>query len=146
MLLAHGLASGPSVWNAFAGLADPAHELWTAALPWRGSGVPGWPDEPAADWMGRAVAGLPDGPRVLLAHSFAASALLGHLADPAADLAAVAGSPGSFSFRPSTGRTRRTSAGRPLSTTSAASPESSKRAWTSAAAGGCGRTSGTRWP
>ncbi|KUJ66216.1 hypothetical protein ACZ90_39210 [Streptomyces albus subsp. albus] len=80
VLLLHGLASGAAVWNGFTALADPAYELWTAELPWRGSGVPGWPDRPADDWVAQAVAALPGPPDIVVGHSFGANALLAWLA------------------------------------------------------------------
>ncbi|WP_260867979.1 alpha/beta fold hydrolase [Streptomyces sp. SAJ15] len=86
VLMLHGLASGASVWEPFAERAPEECELWAAELPWRGSGVPGWAECPAADWIEQAVAAVPGGPQVVLAHSFGAGALLAWLdrARPAA--------------------------------------------------------------
>ncbi|MFC0602052.1 alpha/beta fold hydrolase [Streptomyces palmae] len=79
VLMLHGLASGADVWKDFTALADPAYELWAAELPWRGAGIPGWPDRPAEDWVARAVAALPEPPDIVIGHSFGANSLLAWL-------------------------------------------------------------------
>ncbi|CDR15616.1 alpha/beta fold hydrolase [Streptomyces iranensis] len=76
VLLLHGLCSNAGVWDPFVPLADPRCELWTADLPWRGTGVHGWTGLPVETWAGRAVAAVPGGPDVVIAHSFGTSAAL----------------------------------------------------------------------
>ncbi|MBH5335063.1 alpha/beta fold hydrolase [Streptomyces pactum] len=82
LLLVHGLAGSAALWDRYVERADPGCEVWTAELPWRGAGVPGWPDRPAEEWIDRAVAALPHHPDVVAGHSFGASALLSWLASP----------------------------------------------------------------
>ena len=76
VLLLHGLCGSAAIWDTFAGLADAGCELWAADLPWRGTGIAGWPDRPVEEWLGQAVAGLPGGADVLMAHSFGTNAVL----------------------------------------------------------------------
>lgn len=76
VLLLHGLCGSAALWDPFVGLADAGCELWSADLPWRGTGVAGWPDRPVEEWLGQAVAELPGGADVLMAHSFGTSAVL----------------------------------------------------------------------
>ncbi|WP_431044249.1 alpha/beta fold hydrolase [Streptomyces sp. P1-3] len=79
VLLLHGLAGSAAVWAPFAERADPACELWTAELPWRGFGIRGWHERPADAWVEQAVARLPDAPDVVVGHSFGANAVLAWL-------------------------------------------------------------------
>ncbi|WP_340557502.1 alpha/beta fold hydrolase [Streptomyces sp. GSL17-111] len=79
VLLLHGLASSSSSWEALLPLLDPACEVWTADLPWRGAGVDGWWEPAPATWADRAIRAVPGGPDVVVAHSFGAGALLGWL-------------------------------------------------------------------
>ncbi|MFL6129652.1 MAG: alpha/beta fold hydrolase [Mycobacteriales bacterium] len=76
VLLLHGLCGSAAIWDSFVPLADVGCELWTADLPWRGTGVAGWPDQPVEEWLARAVADLPGGADVLMAHSFGTNAVL----------------------------------------------------------------------
>jgi len=76
VLLLHGLCGSAVIWNQFRQLADARCELWAADLPWRGTGVPGWPDRPVEEWLAQAVADLPGGADVLMAHSFGTNAVL----------------------------------------------------------------------
>ena len=76
ILLLHGLCGSAALWDPFVRLADAGCELWAADLPWRGTGVPGWPDRPVEEWLAQAVADLPGGADVLIAHSFGTSAVL----------------------------------------------------------------------
>ncbi|MFH8370242.1 alpha/beta fold hydrolase [Streptomyces sp. NPDC018031] len=80
VLLVHGLAGGAAVWDRFVERAHPGCELWTADLPWRGAGVPGWPDRPPHEWIEEAVGRLPHRPDVIVGHSFGAGAVLAWLA------------------------------------------------------------------
>ncbi|OEU87547.1 hypothetical protein DB35_25980 [Streptomyces abyssalis] len=58
----------------------PEYEVWTADLPWRGAGVPGWPQRPPDTWIDQAVRQLPgNGADVIVAHSFAANGTLAWL-------------------------------------------------------------------
>jgi pimeloyl-ACP methyl ester carboxylesterase len=76
VLLLHGLCGSAAVWDAYVPLAEEGCELWAADLPWRGTGVAGWPDRPVEDWLADAVAELPGGADVLMAHSFGTNAVL----------------------------------------------------------------------
>ncbi|MFI9629744.1 alpha/beta fold hydrolase [Streptomyces sp. NPDC052042] len=76
VLLLHGLASSSTTWNGVVERVAPACEVWTADLPWRGAGVPGWWRRTPAEWAGEAVDAVPGGPDVVVAHSFGANALL----------------------------------------------------------------------
>lgn len=76
VLLLHGLCGSAAIWDPFVRLADTGCELWAADLPWRGTGVAGWPDRPVEEWLEQAVADLPGGVDVLMAHSFGSSAVL----------------------------------------------------------------------
>ncbi|GAB7045412.1 alpha/beta fold hydrolase [Catenuloplanes indicus] len=102
MLLLHGLASTADVWDCFVRCADPDWELWTAELPWESEGDPAWAWHSfTTDWLGGVWDAL-DGPAdVVIAHSFAATLLLEHLAAHPSHLprAAVLASP---FYRPST--------------------------------------------
>lgn len=80
VLLVHGLAGSAALWDRYVERAHPDCEMWTAELPWRGAGVPGWPDRPADAWIAEAVGALPHRPDVVVGHSFGASALLTWLA------------------------------------------------------------------
>ena len=76
VLLLHGLCGSAAIWDTFVGQADAGCELWAADLPWRGTGVAGWPDRPVEEWLAQAVADLPGGADVLMAHSFGTNAVL----------------------------------------------------------------------
>lgn len=77
VLLLHGLAGGANVWDALLEhTAGSPHEVWTAELPWRAEGVPGWTGHSPAHWVRQAADGVPGGPDVVIAHSFGANALL----------------------------------------------------------------------
>ncbi|WP_445396915.1 alpha/beta fold hydrolase [Streptomyces sp. LE64] len=79
LLLLHGLAAGSDTWDRLLPLLDPECEVWTAELPWRGSGTPEWWRTPPARWVREAVDAVPGGPTVLVAHSFGAGAALSWL-------------------------------------------------------------------
>ncbi|MFJ1455353.1 alpha/beta fold hydrolase [Nocardia sp. N2S4-5] len=78
MLLLHGMGGGTNNWNALAPHLDPAVEVWEAALPWAATADPAWAiDRDAAIWIQRALSQCPGGaPDVIVAHSFAANAVL----------------------------------------------------------------------
>lgn len=82
VLLLHGLGSSGSAWNAYCQRAGAAYELWVAELPWRAEGGDAWArrDIPVTTWIREAMAAVPTGADVVMAHSFAASALLALLA------------------------------------------------------------------
>lgn len=79
LLFVHGLASGRGTWRAIVDIVDPRCELWVADMPWRGIGVPGWTAAPVEHWIDVAVSAVPHGPDVIVAHSFATSAVLAWL-------------------------------------------------------------------
>ncbi|MBX6765687.1 MAG: alpha/beta fold hydrolase [Actinomadura rubrobrunea] len=87
-LLLHGLGDAPAVWNALLPHL-PAHlDVWTADMPWADPS-PYAPLERAAE----AIGAVDGGADVVVAHSFAASAvleLLAHDGPDAAGLTAVA--------------------------------------------------------
>ncbi|WP_212909580.1 alpha/beta fold hydrolase [Streptomyces sp. TS71-3] len=77
VLLMHGLAGGARTWDAYLEQAGPhGHELWTAELPWRADGTAEWTRRSPASWTAEALRMVPGGPDVVVAHSFAANALL----------------------------------------------------------------------
>lgn len=79
-LLLHGLGSSPAVWDSLVSRAAPRLELWDAELPWSSQGTGGWAQDPDVyQWAARAIGMVDGGVDVLLAHSFAANALLGLL-------------------------------------------------------------------
>ncbi|MBO0819383.1 MAG: alpha/beta hydrolase [Nocardiopsaceae bacterium] len=81
MLALHGLASSAAAWDDLAAQVDGDWALWAAELPWgTGSGSLGWAQDPnVGSWVARALDAVPGGADVVVAHSFAASALLSYL-------------------------------------------------------------------
>lgn len=80
MLLLHGLASSSQIWEQVIPLVAPEYEVWAADLPWRGAGVPGWPQRSPDTWIDQAVRQLPgSGADVIVAHSFASNGTLAWL-------------------------------------------------------------------
>jgi pimeloyl-ACP methyl ester carboxylesterase len=82
MLLLHGLGGNGTVWRSFIQRAPRRLELWDADLPW-GGGVTSadWLDDPdVGQWLIQAMTSMTsaagDPPDVVVAHSFAATALL----------------------------------------------------------------------
>jgi pimeloyl-ACP methyl ester carboxylesterase len=81
VLLMHGLASSGSVWQGFAEDGAPGFALWAAELPWRAEGSASWAwRADAGSWAAQALAAVPGGADIIIAHSFAATALLSRLA------------------------------------------------------------------
>lgn len=83
VLLLTGLAGSPNLWRPYAYRADQSQELWVADLPWTGLGVPDWscPGGSPTKAIGAALAAVPGRVEVIVAHSFAANALLEFLVD-----------------------------------------------------------------
>ena len=75
VLLLHGLAGSTWIWNALAEQAAPALELWEADLPWATDGEWAQSDE-VHRWIGAAIDGVDGRLDAVIAHSFAANALL----------------------------------------------------------------------
>ncbi|MFI6042580.1 alpha/beta fold hydrolase [Nocardia sp. NPDC051321] len=83
MLLLHGMAGSPAIWDGFVARAAERSEIWDVELPWSVTGDPNWAlrtDIPGViatvlDSLPRRSASLPD-IDVVVAHSFGASALL----------------------------------------------------------------------
>ncbi|MFE9564806.1 alpha/beta fold hydrolase [Streptomyces sp. NPDC006487] len=82
VLTLHGLAGTTEVWRRFSELADPRLEVWEAELPWAASAVgTGWSHRPdPVPWVRQALDGVPGGADAVVAHSFAAGAVLELLA------------------------------------------------------------------
>ena len=76
-LLLHGLASNSAVWEPFVERAAPHLDLWCGDLPWGADPSGAWSlDADVHRWVGRAMAAVDDGVDVVIAHSFAANAVL----------------------------------------------------------------------
>lgn len=90
VLALHGLAGSSSMWEAWAQRLPAYYDLWTADLPWGGAPGTAWAQDPdVGRWVARAIAGVGAPVDVVVAHSFAANALLalrdsGRLAAPPA--------------------------------------------------------------
>lgn len=85
VLLLHGMAGGPSGWNALASRLPAWLELWDVKLPWAFTGDPDWArDRDVTQWVTAPVEHLRrragGGPDVIVAHSFAANVVLELLA------------------------------------------------------------------
>ncbi|WBC07489.1 alpha/beta hydrolase [Micromonospora sp. WMMA1947] len=78
VLLLNGLAGSPTIWRPFAQRVPAEIELWGAELPWASGGDPRWQAAggTTTDVVAEALAGVPRGADVVIAHSFAANALL----------------------------------------------------------------------
>ncbi|MFI7089152.1 alpha/beta fold hydrolase [Streptomyces anulatus] len=73
MLLLHGLGNSATVWDDFLAHRPAGYDLWTADLPWRGTGDGGWHRDPdATRWLAEALEGVPGGAGTVVAHSFSA--------------------------------------------------------------------------
>ncbi|MCX4803093.1 alpha/beta hydrolase [Streptomyces sp. NBC_01214] len=76
-LFLHGLAGTDTVWDACGRELSPGLEVWSAQLPWRGQGVPGWAREPdVTHWVEQAVTAVPGPVDVVVAHSMSSNILL----------------------------------------------------------------------
>jgi pimeloyl-ACP methyl ester carboxylesterase len=81
-LLLHGLANGPSVWEALAGSHAGGLDLWTADLPWGGGQPPDWAyRSEASHAVANALEQVRDGAPIVVAHSFSAVLLLDLLSE-----------------------------------------------------------------
>ncbi|MEV7287839.1 alpha/beta hydrolase [Streptomyces sp. NPDC093252] len=77
VLLLHGLAGSPTVWEEFTRRAGAGVEVWEAVLPWGTEGDPVWSrDDDPADQVTRALDRVPGGADAIVAHSFAAGPAL----------------------------------------------------------------------
>ncbi|WP_121748230.1 alpha/beta fold hydrolase [Streptomyces sp. E2N166] len=77
VLLLHGLAGSTAVWRRFTELAGGELELWEAELPWAAHGDTRWSHDPdPVPWVARALDAVPGRVDLLIAHSFAANAVL----------------------------------------------------------------------
>jgi pimeloyl-ACP methyl ester carboxylesterase len=86
LLLLHGLANNSAVWQSFVGLGGAGWEIWAADLPWRGDADPAWcrHGDPL-DYVDEALAAVPGGVDAIVAHSFAATLMLGWVDREGAD-------------------------------------------------------------
>ncbi|MFE0799684.1 alpha/beta fold hydrolase [Streptomyces sp. NPDC058812] len=77
VLLLHGLAGSTAVWRRFTELAGGELELWEAELPWAAHGDTRWSHDPdPVPWVAEALDAVPGQVDLLIAHSFAANAVL----------------------------------------------------------------------
>ncbi|MEU7588379.1 alpha/beta hydrolase [Micromonospora sp. NPDC049230] len=78
LLLLNGLAGSPSIWRPFAQRVPAEIELWGAELPWASGGDPHWQAAggPTTEAVEGALAAVPRGADAIVAHSFAANAVL----------------------------------------------------------------------
>ena len=77
VLLLHGMASSPTVWNEFLPLCPDDIEVWSAHLPWRVDGTTEWSlrSDPVR-WVAEAFDKVPGGVDLVVAHSFSSVLLL----------------------------------------------------------------------
>ncbi|GAB3898698.1 hypothetical protein GCM10029964_083600 [Kibdelosporangium lantanae] len=76
LLVLHGLATSSTLWRDFVARAPEGYEIWSADLPWRGMGVPGWPRTDLLATLAETITGVPGGVDCVVAHSFTTLLLL----------------------------------------------------------------------
>ncbi|HET6743193.1 MAG TPA: alpha/beta fold hydrolase [Kribbella sp.] len=77
MLVLHGLEDIHTSWHPVAGALGPGWSCVSAELPWYAGNDYGWRWEASpGDWVARALARLDRSPDLVVAHSFAANAVL----------------------------------------------------------------------